>query len=360
MPDPSHYATVLVFVQDESLLPAVERLAVAANVAPLVTRDLALARQWWARSAMVVLCEEAASALAVAPVRRDRVVLVGWNPSTSLYERAVPVGAERVVLLPQDEAWLVEQLALAGDQHSVGTLAAVLGCRGGTGTSTLVAAVAHQAVHAGGSSVVVDADPAGGDLDVVLEMVDEPGLRWPDLASARGRLPAEQLAAALPRRGDVALLGTDPSPAVDAAANDVVPAAAVPFVLDALRRAFDVVVVDLPRWLPPPVRPVLDLADAVVLVTAADARGAAAAGRMASALGGAAAQDCLVVRTGPGATAEPAEVAALVGLPLAATLRHDRRVAAAAARGELLVRPGLRRAGQEVLRVLGAQRPAVA
>lgn len=330
------------------LLDDLRRLAVAADVQPVVVEEPVAARRWWSRAGLVVLGPDLAAELVRAPVRRDGVVLVGSpHEAEGLFETAVSIGAERVVVLPEDEGWLVEQLTRAGDRRGCGVLVAVVGCRGGAGASTVVGALARQSVRDGLRAVVVDVDPGGADLDLLLDLSDEPGLRWADLASARGRLPEGPLASALPQRDGVALLRADPvtSAGVTAGVDPV----CVRAVVDALRRAFDLVLVDVPRWCPDQARPVLDRADALVLVTTADPRGVVAARRAAERLATAVRPTYLVVRTGRAATIDPVDVATAVDLPLTGLLRHDRRVAADAARGDLVVRPGLRRTVRALL-----------
>ena len=198
---------VLLGAADGLLLDDMLRLAAAAHVEPVLAHDVSSIQRWWSQADLIVVGADLARALVRPPVRRDRVLLVDrYDDRAALNETAVALGAEHVVVLPDDQAWLVDQVAAAGEGRPTGVVLPVVGCRGGAGASTLVAALARQAVDVGLSCVVVDADPTGADLDVLLDMADEPGLRWPDLVVSGGRLPAEPLAAALPRRAGVAVL----------------------------------------------------------------------------------------------------------------------------------------------------------
>lgn len=323
------------------LLDDLMRLAAAAHVEPVVAHDVAALYRWWGQAALLVLTDDLAGLLGRAPLRRDGVVLASRrHDRAALNETAVAVGAEHVVTLPDDEAWLVDRLAVAGDGEPGGVVVPVVGCRGGAGASTLVAATARQAVEMGLRCVVVDADPAGAGLDLLLDMVDEPGLRWIDLAASGGRLPAGALAAALPQRSGVALLrGGDPVGLVA--------------VVDALARAFDLVLLDLPRWLPGACRNVLDAAHAVLLVTTGDPRGVQAARRLTDELSSTGRMPTLVVRAGRSGI-HGDEVAVQVGVDRAVHLRQDRRVAADAALGDLVMRASLRRASRRLLEGLAA------
>src|SRR3712207_7789705 len=55
-------------------------------------------------------------------------------------------------------------------------------------------------------TLLVDADPLGGGLDLVLGWEQVDGLRWPSLAEADGRVDPPALLRALPHRGDLVLL----------------------------------------------------------------------------------------------------------------------------------------------------------
>lgn len=256
---------VLLGAADGLLLDDMLRLAAAAHVEPVLAHDVSSIQRWWSQADLIVVGADLARALVRPPVRRDRVLLVDrYDDRAALNETAVALGAEHVVVLPDDQAWLVDQVAAAGEGRPTGVVLPVVGCRGGAGASTLVAALARQAVDVGLSCVVVDADPTGADLDVLLDMADEPGLRWPDLVVSGGRLPAEPLAAALPRRAGVAVLcagmpadvpllaGTRASQGSSGAPapSSWLPDGGLAPAVDALARAFDLVVLDVPRWLP--------------------------------------------------------------------------------------------------------------
>ena len=246
-----------------------------------------------------------------------------------------------MITLRDDEAWLVDQMGIAGDSRARAVVVAVVGARGGAGASTLCAAVGLQAVAERLPCVLVDGDPLGGDLDLLLDVADEPGLRWDDLAQASGRLPASPLAAALPRRDDLALLC--------ARHRCAIPAAATGAVLGALARGFDLVLVDVGHRLPLSGNPVLAQADVVLVATTADLRGVASGRRVVADLDAHGPPVRLVVRAGRSGSADPDEVARWLGVPLAARLPHDDKVGADGDRGDLVLRPSLRRASRAVL-----------
>ena len=239
-----------------------------------------------------------------------------------------------------------------------GTVVAVLGGSGGAGASTLAAALAVTARRAGATVALVDADPLGGGLDLLLGAEQEPGLRWPDLGSLHGPVAARALTDALPSAGGVTLLShTRPAagrgcgatgsagargPGVDTAdigAVDLtvlgVPPAAMTSVLDALARRHDLVVVDLGRWIDVATQVVLRRAQRALLVVPAQVRAVAAAAQVARVVAPLTADLQAVVR-GPSPTGLRARpLARLLGLPLAGTLRSEDRLSAASDRGGL-------------------------
>jgi len=124
---------------------------------------------------------------------------------------------------------------------NTGHIIGVVGGSGGVGASALAAAIAVRGAQAGLRSVCLDGDRLGGGLDVTLGIEQERGVRWPDLAGARGRIDGSELLRALPTVDGVAVLSFD-------RARDVrLTAEVLDEVLQSLRRAADLVVVDLPR-----------------------------------------------------------------------------------------------------------------
>lgn len=207
-----------------------------------------------------------------------------------------------------------------------GVVVGVLGARGGVGASSLAALVAARAARRT-ATALVDLDPSGGGLDVLVGLEEEPGARWPDLAHARGDVDGRDVVALLPRWGRVAVLSCDrsrPGPLDVATAADVVAS---------LARASGCVVVDLARTAAASAHPLVAGCDLVALVAARDLRSVAGALALGDCLPAVAAG--LVVRGpapgGLGAT----ELAEAVGLPLLWAGRADRGLARAAEQGVL-------------------------
>jgi secretion/DNA translocation related CpaE-like protein len=327
----------LLVTADPGALDDLSRLAALAGVEAAVVPDLAEVRRQWDLAPLVVLGDDVLDRLAAArPGRRDGVVVLGRDvDDPHLWQRAVEVGAERVVMLPDDERWLVEALADAAEGRAGrGTVLAVVGGRGGAGATTFACALAQTAARRGSGTVLVDGDPLGGGVDVVFRAETAEGMRWPDLASSRGRVPAAALARALPRAGELALLSWDRGPAFD------IPVEAVRSVLSAARRSHDLVVGDLPRHVDDAAREVLLAATTTFLVVPAEVRAVAAAARVAARLVDLCQDVRLVVRGPAPSGLSGGEVAGALKLPLAGELRPEPSLARSLEEG---VPPGERR-----------------
>jgi secretion/DNA translocation related CpaE-like protein len=310
----------LLATADPGLLDELLRLCAAADVEPQVAHDEVAARRAWASAPLVVLGEDLAARLVRTRVsRRDGVVLVGLDPNDShVWDLGVALGADGVVFLPDAQSWLIGRLADAGaGSGASGVVLAVVGGRGGAGASTLAAALSVVAAGSGVLTMLVDADPLGGGIDMVLGREDEPGLRWPDLASADGRVSAETLRLALPRVGRLTLLSCGRGESLH------VPVEAAQAVLEAARRSHELVVVDLPRCVDPVAEHVLSAATLTLLVVPAEVRATAAAGRVAIAVG-LLAGDLRVVVRGPSPGEVTGElVADQLGLPFAGWMEAE-------------------------------------
>jgi len=309
---------------DPGLLDDLLRLCAAADIEPQVAHDEVAARREWASAPLVVVGADLAVRLVRTRVaRRDGVVLVGYDSNDSnLWDLAVALGADGVVFLPDAQPWLVGRLADVGDGSlASGVVVAVVGGRGGAGATTLAAALSVVAAASGVLTMLVDADPLGGGIDMVLGRGDEPGLRWPDLASADGRLSAENLRLALPRAGRLTMLSCGRGESLH------LPVEAARAVLEAARRSHELVVVDLPRFVDPVAEDVLSAATLTLLVVPAEVRATAAAARVAAGVG-LLAGDLRVVVRGPAPGELTAElVAEALGLPLAGAMLGEPHLA---------------------------------
>ncbi len=268
---------------DEAL--AEEIVHIASVVGPEVDRLAARAGvegQWSASGLVLVGMDALPEVDALRLPRRPGTVVVARaeQDDPALWRAAMAIGAEHVALLPDATPWLVDRLGeLADGPARSGALVVVTSATGGAGTSTLAAALAGIAHDQGRRTALIDGDPLGAGLDLLLGAEDASGIRWGDLAQTHGRLSARTLDYALPHPGGVALLAHPRGEMVE------IPAASSSAVLAAARRAYDLVVMDVPRL---GEEQALGSADAVLLLVPASVRGIAAAHLAMTGLGGAA------------------------------------------------------------------------
>lgn len=324
-------AAVLFASADPDLIDDLLRLAAAADVEAHVAADTTRARSAWRDAALVVVGADVAEGLARrAPSRRPGVILATAGPDRDdVYRLAVDIGAQDVVALPDAETWLVDRMAAAAEP--VAGRAAVIGVtggRGGAGASVLSAALARHAARSGSRTLLLDADPLGGGIDLVLGAEAVPGARWSDYADRSGRLSSTALHDSLPARDGLAVLSWHRG------AVEPVSAEAMRSVLDAALRGYDLVVADLPRQVTEASAEILAAADLTFIVVPAEVRAVVAADRVADLLRHHTRDLRLVVRgPSPGGLA-PEVVAESLRLPLAGALATDRRLASAIERGE--------------------------
>ncbi|MFE0101369.1 septum site-determining protein Ssd [Streptomyces sp. NPDC059009] len=302
----------LIVTEDMDLLDDLLRLCAAAGARPEVHHGPPERRGGWETAPLVLVGDDAAARVRSAPRRRG-VVLVGRDQDDpGVWRRAVEIGADDVLLLPDGERWLVDRIAdvAEGAGRPALTVGVIGGC-GGAGTSTLACALAVTAARAGRRTMLVDGDPLGGGLDVLLGGETADGLRWPAFAQSRGRVGGGALEESLPELHALRVLSWDRGDAV------AIPPEAMRAVLAAARRRGGVVVVDLPRRVDEGVAEALAQLDLGLLVVPSELRAVAGARRVAESVG-MVLRDLRVVTAGGtglgGLDAE--EVARLLGLPL--------------------------------------------
>jgi secretion/DNA translocation related CpaE-like protein len=350
---------ILALVGDPALRDDVDRVAAAVGL-PVVHASEPSGRNAWTGAVAVLLDLAAADRCARRALpRRDRVVLVvASEPDAADFQAAIAVGAQRVITLPERDGQLMAELSDAADvcrdENRRGAVVGVIAGRGGAGASVFATALAQSAT-ASSEALLVDADPWGGGIDLVVGCEDEAGLRWPDMTLQGGRLSYTALRDALPQRHGVRVLS-------GARVGGDIEAAPLEAVIDAGSRGGATVVCDLPRRSTAAVETVLDAADLVVVVAPADVRSCAAAAAVVPWVSAANPNAGIVVRGPSPGGLRSAEVAQIIGLPLLAAMRAQPGVADALERGGLRLRrrSPLAAAARRVLAVLNQRQEAAA
>ena len=348
----SNLPVVLTLLADPELADNTDRVAAAVGLRAL--RIQTPNRKSWNSAAAAVIDEDGARRCTRAGMpRRDGVFVLGTSDSSpSIWEAAIEVGAQKLVVVPAQEAELVRYLAEAAEAGSIasrrGRVIAVAAGRGGGGASVFAAALAQSAVDrsavaqsavaqsavdrsavaqsavdrsagtqsAGGGALLVDLDPCGGGIDLLLGTETAPGLRWPELADASGRLSWTAVREGLPRYRDVSVLSCTRT-------YHEIEAGAAAAIIGAGRRGGATVVCDLPRSLTTVALCALETADLVAIVTSCDVRGAAATSAVAGVIRSVNPNVGLVVRGPAPGGLRAGEVADIAAVPLLAEMRPE-------------------------------------
>jgi secretion/DNA translocation related CpaE-like protein len=189
----------------------------------------------------------------------------------------------------------------------IGVLA---GC-GGAGASVFAAVLAACAAAGDGWACLIDCDPLGGGIDVLLGCERTAGSRWSQVRLRGGDLDPAVLRNCLPQWQGVSVLAVDePGALQPAAVLQLVDAAALA----------GPVVLDLARW-PSPVRTAaLSRCDLTILVTPAEVRGVTAAAAIAADLDPAVTS---VVVRGASRSLSADRIGTVLGLPVLGGLPYD-------------------------------------
>ncbi|SEG75173.1 helicase/secretion neighborhood CpaE-like protein [Nonomuraea solani] len=319
----------LVITEDHALLDDLVRIAAAAGAQLDVAHVPAHARPFWNLAPLIAIgADQADEVAATAPPARDQVLLVTRDPEDpDTWRKCVAVGAQAVMTLPTDERHLVERFADAMEpEPRSGSIICVMGGRGGAGASVLSACLALRASADHLRTLLVDADPLGGGIDALLGHEEASGARWGDLVAREGRISSSALQQALPSFGDLAVLSFHRGEVAP------IPAQAMRSVLEAGRRGFDLVVVDLPRHLDPASIAALTRAKTTLTVATADVRGILSAVQVLGEARKHTSDLRAILR--PGVLDDDIAVTSL-GIPSAGNLPDQPRLTATLNRGEL-------------------------
>ncbi len=310
----------MLITSDEHLLDEILRLAATAAVDLDVVPDVgSAARGWSAASGLVLDAALLDDLAALALPRRGGLIVIGHDlDDADVWRRAVNVGADHVVFLPDAAEWLIDTLADLDSRRQARVIAVMGGC-GGAGASTLAAAVALRAADRQQSPLLVDADPLGGGIDLLLGAEDCSGVRWQDLCDASGRIDHQQLTAALPRDRGLSFLSWSRD-------NIRVPDdAATRAVVSSVVRNPGPVVFDLARDRTTLTQQVLSVTSTAIVIVPARVRAVAAASTFLSQLRSTVHDVRLVVRRPAPGGLTVDDIERTIDAPLISSLPHDPR-----------------------------------
>ena len=266
------------------LIDEIVRLASSAALEVQVASDIGSGFAHWFTAPLVIVGSDAI--VEEVPGRRARVVVVHEGDSMSasdagtqrdVWRFAVELGAEHVVELPEGERWLLDAFReCAEGPVRNGVVLPVFAGSGGVGSSTLSANLAVVASQRGARALVVDGDPWGGGIDLLMGAEETNGARWTDLRHVSGHLPAGHLDAALPKVAGVSVLSCTRG---SKASESGLSAETMNAVLTSARRSHDFVVVDCPLTNDNVLPVGFEHAPRAVLVVGDHVRAAAAAAR---------------------------------------------------------------------------------
>ena len=330
------------------LIDEVVRLASSAALEVQVAPDLTTATRHWLDAPLVIIGSDI-TGTADLPGKRARVIVVDAQDGDDtdadtarqrdMWRFAVEVGAEHVVELPDGERWLVESLReCAEGPIRDGRVTAVLGGTGGVGTSTFTVNLAVTANRRGSRSLVIDADPWGGGLDLVVGAEEMTGARWSDLRHVSGHLPAGHLDAALPRIGDVSVLSCSRDDDASGHSSIAIDAGTMASVLAAGRRSHDHVFVDCSRCSDELLGSILAASHSAVLLAGDHVRATAAAARRFFWLKGKVSPLVVVQASSPRGIARD-DVEHALGVDLAGVVPHVPSMTSRADEGDLPALP---------------------
>lgn len=278
-------AEILLLTQNSDLVFHVEEIADSMEVSVHRSDNPFLVHLDWSSYRYILVGSDLANECGDARLpRRSGIAIIHCDrdpgPETTAWERelwkhAVTLGAANVVGLPSAEFWLRDALTdIRHRNEPLSPLIAVMPGSGGAGASTLSINLGLRAVSQGVSAVVIDTDPVGGGLDLTLGAEEQQGVRWSDIDPGSGRIAAETLVNALPVFNGLSFLSYGRAK-IHLPETEVLAA-----VVDAARRAFDLVIVDVPRGLTSASELLVSQADLSVIAVRNHVRSVAASASM--------------------------------------------------------------------------------
>jgi pilus assembly protein CpaE len=302
-----------------------------------------------ARPEAVIVCPLAAGSLIGSVDHVPPVFLVAQEMTVPALRAAIDAGAQGAFCWPEERADLPRAMSASRRRalppsRARGRVIAVLGARGGVGVTFLAAHLAAALTRADHHTVLVDMDPAYGDLTAALGLIEDDGVTSvEDLVAVVDELDPDHVARAQMRheRGFDVLLSRPPvsiPPTTGDATPTSIPSGLYGACVALVAGDHDAVVIHVPRTLGALARTAVRLADEVVLVTGLDLMSLYGARRTIEALRSdtAGTPIRIVLNLARRPEVSPAEVERVLGMKAAARIRSDPSVPAAQAAGRLI------------------------
>ena len=202
----------------------------------------------------------------------------------------------------------------------MGTVIGVFSAKGGVGKTLLatnLAAACGVGHHK--KTVLVDLNIGNGTTDLLLDL--NPERFWSDLGSVFQELTPQHLSLTITEyRPDLDLLASPP----DLTKTEVIKMEDLSLLLNALKKVYDLIVLDTPTGVDPPVRGCLALAEIKLMVLTPDAPTLRSTSRFLTALPNPKKMNGLIINQySPAAAITPEEVKDLLGQPVFGVLPID-------------------------------------
>ncbi|KQB87229.1 septum site-determining protein Ssd [Corynebacterium lowii] len=249
--NPSDFLILLIVIQP-SLHSEAAHIAAASGMKVVDSTDSAEIARYYPRATAVIVDYEGRFLLPPPPPRAaPAIYLVGGDPGPLPHHVVVECRAERGFVIPAQAADLLRVLGKTArvsitPSDTPSRVLGIIGAVGGAGTSTLAVAAARKLAEKQ-PTILIDAVPQSGGLDLLLGCEETPGARWPDVRLAEGNTAPEDVLAALPGRDRVSVLSASRS-AIDDGYE--LTAQELSGAVDTLRRGDTPVVLDLPSFGP--------------------------------------------------------------------------------------------------------------
>lgn len=307
----------LICTADDAYLDRGVHWCSAVGVTPEVAHDAGTAVRLWSEAPFILVGADLAAVLVRTGVRRRPRVFVLAGATAAPWESALALGAEEV-LSWDDTDRALEALTGAVDGRDEGCLISVVGGTGGAGASTIAAGLALAAGRQGLRALLLDADPLGGGLDLLMGIEHAHGVRWDTVTAKDGPMTARALSDVLPKANGVWTLSFGREPTVPPPLANLVAAGL---------RGFDVVIADVARHSDPWTAEVLAQSVLTVMVVPEDVRGVSATQAVLHRLRDRTSSLVAVASARrPGLGRET--IAEAVGMPVVSRLRFDPRLRA--------------------------------